>query len=267
MLRLVINLDRAHERLAFMRDQLDALGLAWTRVPAFDCKEFSSGFVDDIYRKSPRLKQDPGSIGAFMTHRHCWSALVESDETHALIMEDDILFGRGAKEFLANSNWLPNAYSKSVVHLETFGRITILDAEPLGTTGEYGLHIQRRLHHGSAAYLIHRDTAAKALAASEDLNNVPDIFLFDPPPRNEVHALPVLQVSPAPFVQEDILQRMTGRSANHKSMIAETRKGNRKGLAQLQVKLAHSLGKRWTIASGKLADRLRGTKTGVVNFE
>ena len=48
MLRLLINLDRAEDRLAFMEEQLSALDLDWTRVSAFDCREFEPGFVYDL---------------------------------------------------------------------------------------------------------------------------------------------------------------------------------------------------------------------------
>ena len=267
MLRLLINLERATDRLATMEKRLAALDLDWTHVPAFDCKEFEDGFVEGVHQQSADFAKDPGSIGSFMTHRRCWELLVESENTHAFIMEDDILFGESAETFLRDSSWIPEPYTKSVIHLETFGRVTIYDADPVASVGKYSLHVQRRLHHGSAAYVIHRDAAARALAASQDLNQAPDIFLFTPPPRNAVQNLPVLQIVPAPFVQEDILQRMTGRVAEHKSMIAATRKGHRKGLAKIQAKLAHSLGKRGIILAGKLMDNRRRTKTGTIGFE
>ncbi len=267
MLRLLTNLDRAKDRLAFMQEQLSALNLEWTRVSAFDCKDFEPGFVENIHRASPLFGKDPGSIGCFMTHRRCWELLVESDQTHAFVMEDDILFGKGAEQFLRDASWIPESHTRSAIHLETFGRVTVVDEKPVHRVGTYGLHEQRRLHHGSAAYILHRDTAERALAASTDLNQAPDIFLFTPPPQNQAQSEPVLQAVPAPFVQEDILQRMTGRQAKHKSLIAEARRLNRKGWAQKRVKLEHSVGKRWTLLVGKLFDSTRGTKTGVIDFD
>ncbi|MEL6203147.1 MAG: glycosyltransferase family 25 protein [Pseudomonadota bacterium] len=267
MLRLLINLDRAVDRRAHMEAELTKRGVDWERVPAFDCREFEDGFVDDVYANSARVHQDPGSIGSFMTHRACWRRLVESDHKHALVLEDDLLFGEDSVQFLQSSDWLPLTHEKCVVHLETFGRVTVIEDEPIASPGSHKVHVMHRLHHGSAAYLIHRDTAEDALAASSDLNNVPDEFLFMPAPHNAFSKLPVLQVVPAPFVQEDIYERMGGATAAHRSMIAATRKGARKGLTQLRMKLAHSLGKRWTIASGKLTDRARGRKTGIIPFK
>ncbi|MEO1701079.1 MAG: glycosyltransferase family 25 protein [Pseudomonadota bacterium] len=267
MLRILINLDRAKDRRANMEAKLASYGVKWVRVPAFDCREFEAGFVDEVYAKSGRVRQDPGSIGSFMTHRECWRRLVASDEQHALIMEDDLLFGKDCAALLKDANWLPSSHDKCVVHLETFGRVTVIDVQAIASIGQYGLHVMHRLHHGSAAYLIHRDTAKKALAGSTDLNNVPDEFLFMPPPRNLFSDLPVLQAVPSPFVQEDIHERMGGAASKHHSMIAATRKGARKGLTQLHKKLTHSLGKQWTIVSGKLTDGIRGQKTGVIPFQ
>ena len=267
MLRLLINLDRSKDRLAFMHEQLSALDLDWTRVPAFDCKNFEPGFVENVHRNSPLFAKDPGSIGAFMTHRRCWELLVESDQSHAFVMEDDIVFGKGAEHFLRDTSWIPESHTRSAIHLETFGRVTVVNNTAIHDVGDYGLHVQSRLHHGSAAYVLHRDTAERALAASTDLNQAPDIFLFTPPPQNQVQSEPVLQAVPAPFVQEDILQRMTGRKATHTSMIAETRRLNRRGWAQKRVKIEHSVGKRWTLLMGKLRDSARGTKTGVIDFD
>ncbi|MEO0543326.1 MAG: glycosyltransferase family 25 protein [Pseudomonadota bacterium] len=267
MLRLLINLDRATDRLAHMADALSQRGLDWERVPAFDCRNFDDGFVEEIYAKSSRLRQDPGSIGAFMTHRDCWRRLVASEEDHALVMEDDLVFGVDCDRFLKDAHWLPKAHEKSVVHLETFGRVTVISEDPIANVGSHGLHVMHRLHHGSAAYLIHRDIAEKALAAGTDLNNVPDEFLFTPPPKNLFSARPVLQAVPSPFVQEDIFERMGGTASTHRSMIAATRKGARKGLAQLRMKLAHSAAKRWTIVTGKLTDKVRGRRTGIIAFK
>ncbi|MEO1749428.1 MAG: glycosyltransferase family 25 protein [Pseudomonadota bacterium] len=267
MLRLLINLDRAADRRAHMEAELNKRGVDWERVPAFDCREFEEGFVHGVYAKSSRVHQDPGSIGSFLTHRECWRRLVESDEKHALILEDDLLFGEDSMRFLQDAAWLPETHEKCVVHLETFGRVTVVQDKPIASPGRHTLHLMHRLHHGSAAYLIHRETAENALAASSDLNNVPDEFLFMPPPKNLFSQLPVLQVVPAPFVQEDIFERMGGAVAAHRSMIAATRKGARKGWTQLRMKIAHSLGKRWTIVSGKLTDKARGRKTGIIAFK
>ncbi|MEN0000212.1 MAG: glycosyltransferase family 25 protein [Pseudomonadota bacterium] len=250
-----------------MEKLLSEMGVEWERVPAFDRREFEPGFVEDVYEKSAMVHQDEGSIGSFMTHRACWQRLIDSDEEHALILEDDLVFGVGARRFLTDASWLPQSHWKCIVHLETFGRVTVLDAEPVDKAYAYGLHALHMVHHGSAAYLIHREVAEAALKASSDLNNVPDEFLFMPPPANTVTKLPILQAVPAPFVQEDILERMGGQKSTHRSLVAETRKGNRKGLTKLKMKLRHLLIKRWILLVGLITDGIRGRKTGVIDFK
>lgn len=94
MLTCLINLDKNSERLAFMRKQLNSLGIPFIRVPGVYGKLLSTEEKDAcLIKPAPKDREwlyplNENEIGCFLSHKKCWEMLLESPEAWALILED-----------------------------------------------------------------------------------------------------------------------------------------------------------------------------------
>mgnify|MGYP001151672417 FL=1 len=115
MLKLLINLDRSTDRLNRMKDQLNKLGIEYSRIDALDGSKLSDNQISQItyplshYESKFRFTREltRGEIGCFLSHRKCWLELVHSNHRFALIMEDDIKISSAAAPYLYSASWLP----------------------------------------------------------------------------------------------------------------------------------------------------------------
>ncbi len=96
----LINLDRSPERLAFMRGQLERLGMQFERFPAVYGKALSpeeraKGFsrVRSFIASKKRLSD--AEIGVAMSHVGCYRRIVDEGEPYALVLEDDVVLSDG----------------------------------------------------------------------------------------------------------------------------------------------------------------------------
>jgi glycosyl transferase, family 25 len=92
---LVINLDRASERLAHMKSELAAIYLPFDRVVARDGMEFSDLEIKDCY--SPfwfglfhGRQITKGELGCALSHRSAYRKIIDEKLDWALILEDDV---------------------------------------------------------------------------------------------------------------------------------------------------------------------------------
>ena len=92
----LINLDRRPDRLAEMTERLNALGLEFERVSAFDGTMRPTlhlvAWVKAIIFNNLRLPS-AGVIGCYQSHRIVWQRMVDEEILQALIFEDDVLPG------------------------------------------------------------------------------------------------------------------------------------------------------------------------------
>ena len=90
----VINLDRAQERLEAISSRLNALGVAFERVPAVDGASLSQ---DEILKNYDVMSNkiymgcdlSPVEIGCYLSHKFVWELVVNKDLPHAVVLEDD----------------------------------------------------------------------------------------------------------------------------------------------------------------------------------
>ncbi len=91
----VINLDRAPERLARVRAQLQQLQLPFTRLAAVDARaltpEQRAALDEPAYRRKHGMSPVPGELGCYLSHVAVMRAFLASDATFALVLEDDVL--------------------------------------------------------------------------------------------------------------------------------------------------------------------------------
>ena len=89
----LINLDRAEDRLAFMKEELSRVGLSFERIPAVDGRSIAfpiPEFDAAVYRRCHGKRPNPSEVGCYLSHIECARRLLGSGESHALILEDDV---------------------------------------------------------------------------------------------------------------------------------------------------------------------------------
>lgn len=156
----VINLDRAPERLARIRVQLDALGLPFTRLAAVDARALTpqqqAALDEHAYRRRHGMSPVPGELGCYLSHVEVMRAFLAGDADFALVLEDDVLL----------HDTLPAVLQGLMHHRERWDAVK-LSAVHSGTPVPYlqvapGHHLAVMLSRctGSSAYLMNRRAAA-----------------------------------------------------------------------------------------------------------
>lgn len=175
----LINLDRSPERLTEMTRRL--AGIDFIRFPAVEGMALPD-------QSGPLSK---GEVACLMSHRSVWSALLASDASCACILEDDALLGDGFRDFVASSEWLPATFD--LIKLETFPGPCLLGEAESRYRGR-SVHRLRSAHLGSAAYIISRAGAEKALATVQAFDAPVDVAIFG---KVAARGLATYQVVPA----------------------------------------------------------------------
>ncbi|MGY0197721.1 glycosyltransferase family 25 protein [Leptothrix sp. BB-4] len=159
-LTLVINLDRDTRRLARIATQLDALGLPWTRIPAVYgarlTAEERARLVDvKGYGRRHGMTPNAGEIGCYLSHLDAARALLASDATQALVLEDDVGLLPDLPAMLDALAAVPERWD--MVKLSAVHRGT---PQPVVRLGErHHLTVMLSQCTGSSAYVMNRHAA------------------------------------------------------------------------------------------------------------
>ncbi len=160
----VINLDRSPDRLASISDQLDRLGLAWTRQRAVDARAFTpeqQALLDvPAYHRKHGKHPVPGELGCYLSHVEVMRAFLASDKDFALILEDDVQLGAELPAVLEALEQHPGRWDLvklSAVHSGT-------PQCYLQLTPKTQLAVMLSRCTGSSAYLLNRRGAEAFLA-------------------------------------------------------------------------------------------------------
>lgn len=260
MLVLVINLDRASERLAHMDREFARIGAAFTRLAATDGRGLD--MADHVNALEGR-RMSKGEVACFMSHRRCWQSLVESNASHAVVLEDDMFLGEDAGRFFASPDWFPG--EAGIVKLETYTSRTTVGAKPVVEIGGRGVHRLLGKHLGAGAYALDRETAQMLISYSETIDRQVDDFLFDPEgdmfARARVH-----QMIPALCIQG--LKR-GGQTSAYASQLYEERLTTRTKLspaAKINREVVSGLTKGWLAVRGKVGNLLGSSRWGRIPF-
>ncbi len=160
----VINLDRAPDRLARVRAQLDALGLPWTRLPAVDARalttEQAAALDEPAYRRKHGMTPSLGELGCYLSHIEVMRALLASPFEFALILEDDVLLHETLPSVLqgllaCSARW--DVVKLSAVHSGT--PVPYLQVAP-----GHSLAVMLSRCTGSSAYVLNRGAADAYIA-------------------------------------------------------------------------------------------------------
>jgi glycosyl transferase family 25 len=156
----VINLDRAPERLARVREQLERLHLSWQRLPAVDARAFTPAqraLLDEpAFHRRHGMTPLPGELGCYLSHIEVMRRFLAGSAEAALVLEDDVQLHETLPAVLAalmarRGRW--DVVKLSAVHSGTPVAVADLGA------GQ-ALAVMLSKCTGSSAYLMNRRAAA-----------------------------------------------------------------------------------------------------------
>ncbi|MBR4597354.1 MAG: glycosyltransferase family 25 protein [Opitutales bacterium] len=157
ILVILINLDRAKNRLAKMESRLSSIGADYTRLPAVDGKAYNftgSEFNEKLYRRYVGKKKNTGEIGCYLSHYNAINLFLENQKKYAIILEDDAVFNPDFANILNKLAIMPDDWD--FVKFNTardggFGNVAVKNL-----FGNYKLYASFFPKTYSAAYMINR---------------------------------------------------------------------------------------------------------------
>lgn len=155
----VISLDRSADRLQAMAAQLDALGIAWSHVPAVDGYTLGElpwpGYDHRAYDINWGKSHHPGEVGCFMSHVRALETFLAGGADYGLILEDDGILEADFNDVLADLVARPDAWDVVKLAGKHSGMPAVVERLPHGRS--LVAFLQRQT--GSAAYLVNRKAA------------------------------------------------------------------------------------------------------------
>ena len=154
----LINLDRATERLAHMTERLTAAGLEFERVPAVDgavLPDPTPDFSPASYALLHGRRRYAPEIGCYFSHVACAKRLLDSDATHALILEDDVAFDPDIRTVLDEALEVSDRWNLLRLSTVNDGRKFAVHRLPGGRR----LAVALTREKGAGAYVIDRRAA------------------------------------------------------------------------------------------------------------
>ncbi|MDU8942144.1 glycosyltransferase family 25 protein [Ovoidimarina sediminis] len=199
----LVNLERAVDRLEYVRDELARLvpGMALCRVRAIDIRA-ESWSPPKRYQagrwRSDRWALGPSDMEIFASHADGWRRIAKSG-VPGIVLEDDLLF---SEHFGSALESLDASRPRGIVKLDGVAKPILLgEAKALGEG--FSLRAINTIAPSCAAYWIDPNTAG-ALFDTHRIERTVDDFLFDPYPQDRGargHGQPVFQIEPAVAVQ------------------------------------------------------------------
>jgi glycosyl transferase family 25 len=193
---IVINLNRAKERMDFQCQQLDRLGLNFSRLSA-DCDSHKANFEKYQYNWHRPLSYS--EISVFFNHKKIWEMIIQ-ENTPILILEDDAFLADDTPELLKKIERLKNL---DYLNIEARGN---KQKKLLANVADY--HFDQtalfRLYQGrsgAGGYVLWPEGAKKLLALTvQGKIGIVDKFI------NSVYSLNAYQLEPAILIQLDMCE-------------------------------------------------------------
>lgn len=174
----VINLDSRPDRWEHCLKQANDGGFALTRIPAVDGRD--PDYVATLPDRAPGPISgrvlSATEAACFESHRKAWQAIVESGETHGVVLEDDMIYAKGFAACLQDG-WVPP--EADIVKLETWGWRIYMDSVSVGALGPVALHRLRSTHIGGGGYVLSVKAASRLLTVTEAFTDPVDHVFFD----------------------------------------------------------------------------------------
>jgi glycosyl transferase family 25 len=148
LITLVINLDGSDDRMSSARQQLEAAGIAFERLPATDGRRLNIASLpyhdtDATLRYFGR-PVNGGEIGCYLSHMASLKRFLASDAGTALVLEDDVRLAAGFAQHIADlTAWLGTQHDLDW-HVINLGNRTLKISTPLHG---FGPHVLYRAHY------------------------------------------------------------------------------------------------------------------------
>jgi glycosyl transferase, family 25 len=158
----LINLDRATERMQQMDDQLQQLNIPYTRISGIlgDLLEDPIKEFDEIgYQIRTGKHKNKREIGCYLSHIKVLKAFLETDHSHALILEDDARLPDDIIPLLDSA--LEHTNYWDLLRLSSSRKGNFIEIATL--INQHKLTINTNVLKNTAAYMINRKGAERCL--------------------------------------------------------------------------------------------------------
>jgi glycosyl transferase family 25 len=193
---IVINLDRAKERMAFQCRQFDRLGLQFSRLSA-DCPSHRVNF--EKYQHSWQRPLSYSEVSLFFNHKKIWDKIIQ-ENTPKLILEDDAYLAENTPAFLKK---LANLNNIDYLNIEARGgkQRKLVAKKPYYNLEQIALFRLYQGRSGAGGYILWPDGAKKLLdRVAQGKIGIVDKFI------NSSYSLNAYQLEPAILIQLDMCE-------------------------------------------------------------
>lgn len=224
---VIINLDRAKDRLAFQKLQFSKLGLEFEKLSA-DCPTHQENY--ERFKDSWERPMSFCEIAVFFNHKKAWE-MVEARGEPMMILEDDAYLSTDVLTLLDNISRLDHI---DFLSLEARGKNQrkLVARQPTTKIDDVNITRLYQGRSGLAGYILWPLGAKKLLKAVQSGKiGIVDKFI------NAEYSLNAYQVEPAPLIQLDRCQHYGLPCPLHTtSYISSQGKKHVKGIAALRFK-------------------------------
>lgn len=199
----LINLDKDTERLVFMMNNFDRLGIPVERFPAVDGRVFPAEQFEHFVAERPRNGTKTwmrGQMGCFLSHYGVWQKIAASNARFAAVFEDDVYLSPVLSQLLANDEWLPD--DVDLVRLDTSTNRLLLGKTAAINAGARNFYRVQSTSWCTGGYLINRRTAQQLLALAPSEHHPSDVILYNFEQSAIARRMVILQSSPALVTQD-----------------------------------------------------------------
>ena len=200
----IINLDKDVHRLIWMEQQLAAQKLQYSRIAAVNGHQRQGGHQDLYRSNSLRSNLGAAETGCFQSHANAWRRIAKSPSEHAVVLEDDVHISDDFGDLIRSISVDPNEFC--IHKLETYCAYVTMERRPSYAARNRKAHILETNHGGAGAYILNKRTASRLLGYLDSFQGALDTELFDPQ-RRTIKNLKIYQWSPAPCVQDFLMEK------------------------------------------------------------
>ncbi len=203
----VINMDRNPERLDFMTERLNSLGIEFKRVEAVDGSALSEEYIDEFREESKRpTGWKLGQIGCFLSHREVWKQIVASDKEYAVVFEDDLHIADSIKNIFSDLSWIPR--DADVVRLEN--TTNWVRMKKVGKVQQRDLCLLNSDSWCTGAYIVSQKAADFLIKQDRSLWLPSDTYMFSKSLSKVARELKTYQLNPGLVCQDKYSENVGG---------------------------------------------------------
>lgn len=162
-----INLKRSQRRRQLMERQFERLKMTVEFITALDAREISAEqmlqMIDlDSVTSAPHWLS-PGVIACALSHRLCYKKMMESQQPHALILEDDVILSSDISEVLENMAAQIKVNEVIMLYFQSSKTIRVSESGIFPLTAQHRLMYPVNFENlgSSGAYMISLPAAAQ----------------------------------------------------------------------------------------------------------